>query len=532
MMFTKMLAAVAFATGAAAQGDSAHQFSRLTISKPAALKEQFKQGINNMPAMFGLPFSHEGEIQGDLMAPSEKNNNGCSDFSNETKVAWSKMEKTGPVIALVYRGDCTFVTKVRHVQEMGAVAAVVIDNADESFIPYMADDGTGDKISIPSILIHKKDGDVLWKSVEAAANDTSAFAKNKVHAAITFNVPRPDNRVEWSIWASAGADQDKLLQFKKLWGPVGKALGASALLTPHYWFIDGASQGCYPKDPNLNCDNQCTNNGRYCSVDPDDDLAEGVSGADVVKENLRQLCLWKTLNSTTGGEYAIDGYWNYLTKFEDGTNGCVNKTKPEDKSTMDWENCSYELIKSTISDKVANDVKSCIENSGGYGDDLQTENSMIVKELELKKQLSLYVRPTVIVNEQRVIGSVACPEPYSPETCGVLGAICNGFANRSDIAACAVGTGCPIGQKKDACGACGGSVENTNDCKASAGAPGGAAEGGSVSVAAIIVIAVVFLIAVAGMVYWYMKRREDAMREDIDSLLKQYLPMQDGTTGA
>lgn len=490
-----------------------------------------------MPAMFGLPFSHEGEIQGDMMIPSDKNSEGCSDFDAETKEKWRNMEKTGPVIALVYRGNCTFVTKVRHVQEMGAAAAVVIDNNDENFIPYMADDGTGDKISIPSILIHKKDGDKMWQAVENSKGSGPLDNSKKVHASVTFNIPRPDNRVEWSVWASAGANQDKLRDFKKNWGPIGKALGSAALFTPHYWFIDGASQGCYPYRAELNCDNQCTNKGRYCSVDPDDDLNAGVSGADIVKENLRQLCLWNILNSTTDGAYAIDGYWTYINKFEDA-DGCVNKTTTDanGETVMDWEKCSFALIRSTVSSDVEKAVKTCIESSGGYGDMIDEENTMIAKELSWKKELSLYLRPTVIVNEQRVIGSVACPTNGTPENCGVLGAICTGFANRDDVAVCRG----PIDQDcadiyKDACGTCNGKTTNKSNCGSSAsGGSGGAAasQGGGVGVGAIIAIALVFLVAVAGMVYWYMKRREDAMREDIDSLLKQYLPMQDGQTGA
>ena len=35
----------------------------------------------------------------------------------------------------------------------------------------------------------------------------------------------------------------------------------------------------------------CTNDGEYCQIDPDGELDEGVSGADVVVESLRRKLL-------------------------------------------------------------------------------------------------------------------------------------------------------------------------------------------------------------------------------------------------
>ena len=49
-----------------------------------------------------------------------------------------------------------------------------------------------------------------------------------------------------------------------------------------------------------NCGSLCTNRGRYCMTDPDFDTKAGVSGADVVRESLRQKCIWNIY----GGENA------------------------------------------------------------------------------------------------------------------------------------------------------------------------------------------------------------------------------------
>ena len=58
-----------------------------------------------------------------------------------------------PVI-LLDRGDCTFVTKVRNVEKVGANVALIGDSKrEDSNIFIMSDDGSGHSINIPSFLL-------------------------------------------------------------------------------------------------------------------------------------------------------------------------------------------------------------------------------------------------------------------------------------------------------------------------------------------------------------------------------------------
>ena len=58
-----------------------------------------------------------------------------------------------PVI-LLDRGDCTFVTKVRNVEKVGANVALIGDSKrEDSNIFIMSDDGSGHSINIPSFFI-------------------------------------------------------------------------------------------------------------------------------------------------------------------------------------------------------------------------------------------------------------------------------------------------------------------------------------------------------------------------------------------
>ena len=61
-------------------------------------------------------------------------------------------------IAVIDRGTCDFVTKVKNVQDLGAIAAIVIDNVSEA--PF-AMGGTDNTIVIPAVMISLEDGNAL-----------------------------------------------------------------------------------------------------------------------------------------------------------------------------------------------------------------------------------------------------------------------------------------------------------------------------------------------------------------------------------
>ena len=59
--------------------------------------------------------------------------------------------------------------------------------------------------------------------------------------------------------------------------------------------------------------NLCTNNGRYCALDPDNDLDDGISGADVIKENCPyDVSVWKVYGEDDG---VGAQWWDYVTGF-------------------------------------------------------------------------------------------------------------------------------------------------------------------------------------------------------------------------
>jgi len=69
------------------------------------------------------------------------------------------------------RGNCSFVAKVRHMEDAGVAVAIIIDNTEESVDSIiMSDDGNGAGIRIPGLLISKSDGDKLLNFLKTASD--------------------------------------------------------------------------------------------------------------------------------------------------------------------------------------------------------------------------------------------------------------------------------------------------------------------------------------------------------------------------
>jgi len=69
---------------------------------------------------------------------------------------------------MVDRGDCSFVLKSKHIQDIGGEVALVVNNDDvDPRLIFMDKDNTStQKVHIPTILISKADGDIIksfWK---------------------------------------------------------------------------------------------------------------------------------------------------------------------------------------------------------------------------------------------------------------------------------------------------------------------------------------------------------------------------------
>ncbi|MGH2664511.1 T9SS-dependent M36 family metallopeptidase [Flavobacterium sp.] len=133
----------------------------ITINSPAELIGQYQANDNNfIPGHADLPLSPNSIIS-DLVLYDI--NDGCTAALNASQLNGK--------IAVIKRGQCNFVVKVKNAQLAGAIAVIIINNADGQFI-MSGDDA---EITIPAISITKELGDTLIEkmalgTVNAALN--------------------------------------------------------------------------------------------------------------------------------------------------------------------------------------------------------------------------------------------------------------------------------------------------------------------------------------------------------------------------
>ena len=86
---------------------------------------------------------------------------------------------------LADRGDCTFVEKVRNIEEAGAGLAMIVDNKKEDVSKIvMSDDGSGAGLRIPSMLISYEDGQKLIDFMKTTDKKT----KDQISVVVEFKM--------------------------------------------------------------------------------------------------------------------------------------------------------------------------------------------------------------------------------------------------------------------------------------------------------------------------------------------------------
>jgi len=113
---------------------------------------------------------------------------------------------------MVERGGCHFVSKSRNIARAGGKIAIIIDTENENIENViMSDDGTGQGITIPSMLIGNKDGQKL---IEFMKNSPAEELKQIV-LNIEFNFPEKRSIVSFEYWYTS-ADQRSTLFLKNM----------------------------------------------------------------------------------------------------------------------------------------------------------------------------------------------------------------------------------------------------------------------------------------------------------------------------
>lgn len=112
--------------------------------------------ISSSIADFGhIPYGHTIVGQPVHIA---KNEYGCYSFADTL----TKFDDPSPIV-VVKRGECSFVKKVRNIEHGGGKLAIIVDEKDDENVKFltMVNDGTGNGIVIPSLMINKTPGNKI-----------------------------------------------------------------------------------------------------------------------------------------------------------------------------------------------------------------------------------------------------------------------------------------------------------------------------------------------------------------------------------
>jgi hypothetical protein len=137
---------------------------RVTVTAPPSIAGTLAVGV----ASFGQPFFAPGVTGAVVQANDPSDSNGAS-----TTDACSPLTNAGAVagkIALIDRGTCFFVTKVKNAQDAGAIGVLIVDNMEGS--PPSGLGGFDATITIPSGRITSADGATLKANLASGVTVT------------------------------------------------------------------------------------------------------------------------------------------------------------------------------------------------------------------------------------------------------------------------------------------------------------------------------------------------------------------------
>lgn len=425
--------------------------SALKIKFPTSGREANPNGFDMSLANFGAP-QYGGSLVGKLVYVDPDHGldftcqpeckYACSDFSQARppfKLAHTGEDADTNFIMMVDRGPtstgeeaCKFAVKVWNAQQAGAQAVIVVnyedahttmeapDEDDESSYKYLRN------ITIPAAFVTKSTGDAL-----KALTAKQGTSQEEVIVVMDWTdaLPRAD-KVEWEFWTNSndqcGAVCDVQKEFIKEFVPVARELEKNwTRFSPHY--IVWVCPRVYRQS--AECQSQCIHQGRYCTPDPDGDLENGYSGADIVQENLRQLCVFQLANES-GQSYR---WWEYVTKFGEECTMTGNQYN---------EACAERVFTELNGDSWSSlsALRSCIG-------DIQEDRDNSIMEAEMASQRGdadtgeVFILPTIRINNGQYRGKLAYAE--------VLQAICAGFSYGAEPSVCMQEDTCREGSQPD-----------------------------------------------------------------------------------
>lgn len=225
---------------AAAAGFLGFGTPELEITSPSGIAGSYEIGT----ALFGPPVPDEG-LAGEIVCmvdapelPAESaaglaertTLNGCAPAENAARLQGR--------IALIDRGECSFVAKVRNAQAAGAIGAIIANRAGDS-TPILGG-ADADDIAIPAVSVGASDGNLLR---QAACPLAAAHLHDRFEVTVRWRrstLQKPDGE-EGNGKAVPISDNAAWFYFDRPDNPqlLVKVVNGCALPVPRFWVLAG-----------------------------------------------------------------------------------------------------------------------------------------------------------------------------------------------------------------------------------------------------------------------------------------------------
>lgn len=378
--------------------------SKIIVLHPESMRQDFEERYpsGDIPASlgnFGNP-PYGSSLVGHVYYPLViEDRSGCSTLSPIKFSTDSDPDLVNTPILILDRGDCAFVVKVRHAEDIGAKLVIIAnhDNSDPESI-IMTDNGQGGNLNIPAMLISKSDADLIKKYLNDVKNP------EKISLSVSFDMQKTSDVISYSIWSTPTSYLSQI--FMMSFADVGSQFVRKvAEFAPYYvlWYCPDCENDGYIEDHP-----DCVSGGRYCSPDPDEDGV--LTGRDVMFEDLRQLCIYKLYSKNDYKQW-----FHYQKEY--------------------YLSCGLEAFSTTCSRKLMNkigvsftEVQTCVDNSFEGKNPALDDNSILRNQMDAWLDVNIPYYPSIVINEQIYRGDL--------EAKSVMDAMCSGYMWGSEPQPC------------------------------------------------------------------------------------------------
>ena len=312
-------------------------------------------------------------------------------------------------IIMVDRGNCSFVTKVKNVEEAGGHIALIINNDPNQSLDeiIMADDGRGRDLVIPGVLISYQDGQILKEFYR----ENKMFSKiiENINIEVDFEIENRTNIVKLDFYVSSKSENfyKLILELSNHLKVIKDSIDMNVyyISEPNYSYIEGQ----FKELPNcLGSGLHCHNPGKFSVSD----------GRVFVEEDIKQKCILKYARENKD----IGLYVDYVTNF---FKTCVNKTafNPE---------CSAIVVKT--SDLPIDKINECFHDSfnlSGLSPNnilnykIFAKNKLLMEDSYKKTEHMISYLPSLLINNRNFWGS------WTNEN--VFEALCSAYQKKPEI---------------------------------------------------------------------------------------------------